>query len=101
MNKLLAMVLCLVMCLLLLGCGNIKEPDEMMLDNILHISEYQLEEALLGQTRQQIHDRWGDPSGTLNDPSGEFFRIPYSQKQITVYYNDKNIVTEVKIEPVK
>ena len=98
-EKMVALILCLCMVLSLCGCKESKDPDDLILENILLVSEYQLEKALLGINRQQIHDLWGTPVGYLMDPPGEVFQIPYSEKMIIVLYDSNNMVTAVKIKP--
>ena len=101
MRKILCLTLAFILGITLLGCEAVFEPDELMLDGILTISKEKLEHVLIGQARDKILERWGEPDGSLSNLHADIFLIPYSDQMILVYYNDDSIVTAVKIEERK
>lgn len=97
MKRLLTLLLILTLCCSLAGCKYARDPDLLMLDGILAVSQEQLDRELIGKTRQQILDNWGQPSGSLTDGKGDIYLIPLSDQAIVVHYGKDNIVTSVEI----
>ena len=96
MKKLLILMLIFALACTSMGCRSIPEPDELMLDGILAVSQEKLDKELLGKTRQQILDRWGPPSGSITDGYGDIFLIPYSDQAIVVRYDAQHLVTDIQ-----
>lgn len=96
-----AVILLFILSLSLLGCTSEANENE-ALAKIPELSEQTMEAHLIGTPREDILAAWGEPDGTLSGLKGDIFKIPNSEKQIILYYDDADLIANIKlVEQVK
>ena len=106
MKKIILYLLVLTCGLGLEGC--LGESDKADISNIMEISGLvtekgyigeDLQDNLLGQTREDIIIAWGDPDGSLFGLFGDVWYLSdESNKQIVVYYDKDGVVEHILLE---
>lgn len=59
------------------------------------LSEQELGEKLLGVSRQQLWDAWGQPESSFSGMRGETYYLPSGKRGVTTYYNINFVVEGV------
>ena len=99
MKKYTPWVLILTFVLTLAGCrsgfdGTTATPE---LDEIVDLTQEQLDEKLLGLSQEEIHSLWGEPDGMMYGFRGDIYHVPDSYESIMLYYDVDGIVETVKV----
>lgn len=101
MKKKIAIILLFIFTLTFFGCKS-QSNAKTNLENIPILSEEVMEAHLIGTPREDILTAWGDPDGTLSGLKGDIFKIPNSEKQIILYYDEEDLIANIKlVEQVK
>ncbi len=72
-------------------------PAPVALEELADASESLLNAYLTGAPRETILSAWGEPDGTLSGFWGDIFKIPDTEKQLILYYNEDGLVSSVKL----
>lgn len=110
MKKLIALILSLTFVVVLVGCSLNKNNKDVMEFTYLTgcvlemgYTEEDLEEDLLGQSREKIITAWGEPNGNNDELSdGDTWVLnEESKKCITLGYDEYGYVTKITLSYIK
>ena len=100
MKKFIASVLALVCVLGLCACNTKEDVNKQILplEKVNECTQEELDEKLIGISREDLLGVWGKPDGHLNGFWGELWQLPSKKgEHITVYYDENGIVENVLI----
>ena len=100
MKKLIALVLALVCVLGLCACNTKEDANKQILplEKVNECNQEELDEKLIGISREDILDAWGEPDGYLSGFWGDTWRLDNERDEhITVYYDRDGIVEHVLV----
>ena len=101
MKKLIALVLALVCVLGLYACNTKEDANKQILplEKVNECNQEELDENLIGISREDILDAWGEPDGHLSGFWGEIWQLASEKsKHVTVYYDENGIVEHVMVK---
>lgn len=101
MKRVLAMLLILTMLGSFAACDIVPAPEDVVNDKILDKSVEELREDLIGKSRKELIEMFGEPEAVLEGVRGDIFVIHFSENLLVVYYDEDGLVNRVKIEPRK
>ena len=101
MNRFWAILLILTMLSCFAGCDIVPAPEDVVNDKILDKSVEELREDLIGKSRKELIEMFGEPEAVLEGVRGDIFVIHFSEKLLVVYYDEDGLVNRLKIEPRK
>ena len=107
-------ILFLILCLMLSGCGGKKgggnssdtQPVEttvsqdalLPLEDVLVQPIETVTEILFGQSREAVLQVWGEPTGTLSGLYSDIYNVPDSSKYVIVRYDQDNKVSSIEVD---
>lgn len=93
MRKLSLFTLFLSLMLVLAGCSVQGDTNSIPLKNKLdEYTEEQLNEKLVGVSRDEIIDTWGEPDSMCSGLYCDFYKLNSDDKSIGVYYDEDSRV---------
>ena len=101
MKKLIALALALVYVLGLCACNTKEDANKQILplEKVNECNQEELDEKLIGISREDILDAWGEPDGHRSGFWGEIWQFASEKsKQVTVYYDENEIVEHVMVK---
>lgn len=107
MKKFITLISILSLFILLAGCNNIKPNTDVdtvdtnkeifTLAEVNQSTKEELDENLIGISREELLSIWGEPDGTLSGFWGDIWQLDNeTDKSIIVYYDNDGIVENIK-----
>lgn len=78
--------------------SGISENAALELGKISGLPQTQLENTLVGYSREQIHLLWGEPDDVVFGFSGDIYHVPNSYESIILCYNADSFAEAVKVD---
>ena len=103
MKKLIALVLALVCVLGLCACNPKEDANKQILplEKVNEFNQKELDKKLIGISREDILDAWGEPDGQLSGFWGEIWQlVSEKSKHVIVYYDENGIVEHVMVKDI-
>ena len=100
MKKLIALVLAFVCVLGLCACDSKKDiPFDLPFERVNECGQEELDEKLIGISREDLLAIWGEPDGHLSGFWGDTWQLDNEKgEHIIVYYDKDGIVENVKVK---
>ena len=101
MKKLVAFVLALICVLGLCACNTKEDANKQILplEKVYECTQEELDEKLIGISREDLLSVWGEPDGFLSGFWGEIWQLASEKgEHITVYYDENGIVEYVLVK---
>ena len=94
MKNIVAIVLCFVLTLSMVGCRPDGTTDTIELAEVSKWSQERVEKKLIGEHRENILYSWGEPCAVLSETSEKYYLNENDREYIILNYDNEGYIQE-------